>query len=203
MLVDEWMVPRVLHRDAAAVAVNHKLLDDVENHWSAGFTRVNAATIPQLAPAKGQSPNDLIEAVPLKTVLDDFLLKVEVKDPGDAEEHGAMLVALGSLLAKDPSLKVDVYLMNNLKAGYRSRVGTGSLAASHPWAPINQYFSASANSVNDKSFFTPDRLSLQLRRFNLGHHLNRADLADIRNVAWYALRVPKRFGKDLLVEARG
>ncbi|OSZ73147.1 hypothetical protein CAP37_15935 [Hydrogenophaga sp. IBVHS1] len=203
VLVDEWMVPRVLHRDAAAVAVNHKLLDDVENHWSAGFTRVNAATIPQLAPAKGQSPNDLIEAVPLKTVLDDFLLKVEVKDPGDAEEHGAMLVALGSLLAKDPSLKVDVYLMNNLKAGYRSRVGTGSLAASHPWAPINQYFSASANSVNDKSFFTPDRLSLQLRRFNLGHHLNRADLADIRNVAWYALRVPKRFGKDLLVEARG
>lgn len=203
VLVDEWMVPSVLHRDAAAVAVNHKLLDDVEKHWSAAFTRVNAATIPQLAPAKGQSPNDLIEAVPLKAVLDDFLLKVEVKDPGDAEEHGAMLVALGSLLAKDPSLKVDVYLMNNLKAGYRSRVGTGSLAASHPWAPINQYFSASANSVNDRSFFTPDRLSLQLRRFDLGHHVNRVDLADIRNVTWYALHVPKRFGKDLHVEKRG
>lgn len=202
VLVDEWMVPSVLHRDASAVSANRQLLDDVEKHWSAGFTRVNAATIPQLAPAKGASPNDLIEAVPLKTVLDDFLLKVEVKDPGDAEEHSAMLVALGSLLAKDPSLKVDVFLMNNLKANYRSRVGTGSLAASHPLAPINQYFSQSANSVNDRSFFTPDRISLQLRRFDLGSIQRDQTKADTRNVSWYALYVPKRLKKDLVVEER-
>jgi len=202
VLVDEWMVPSVLHRDAVAVSANRRLLSEVEKQWSVDFTRVNAATIPQLAPAKGQSPNDLIEAVPLKTVLEDFLLKVEVKDPGDAEEHSAMLVALGSLLAKYPSLKVDVFVMNGLKAGYRSRVSRGSLAASHPWAPMNQYFSQSANSVNDRNFFTADRISLQLRCFDLGH-LQRAQAnADVKDVTWYALFVPRRLKRELVVEER-
>jgi hypothetical protein len=203
VLVDDWMVPRVLHRDVSAIAANNQLLDDIEQRWSSSFTRVNAATIPQLAPAKGLSPNDLIEAVPLKTILDDFLLKVEVKDPRDAEEHSAMLVALGSLLAKDASLKVDVYLMNKLAAGYRSRVGNGSLAASHPWAPINQYFSQSANSVNDRNFFSSERISLQLRRFDLGHEQRAKTKADIKNVPWYALYVPKRLETGLVVEERG
>jgi hypothetical protein len=203
VLVDDWMVPSALHRDASAVAVNNQLLNEIEQHWSAGFTRVNASTIPQLAPAKGPSPNDLIEAVPLKKVLDDFLLKVEVKDQRDAEERSAMLVALGSLLASDASLTVDVFLMNNLKAGYRSRVARGGLAASHPSAPINQYFSQSANSVNDRSFFTPDRISLQLRRFDLGHQQRSQASADIKNVPWYALYVPRRLKTDLVVEERG
>jgi hypothetical protein len=114
-----------------------------------------------------------------------------------------MLVALGSLLAKDASLKVDVYLMNKLAAGYRSRVGTGSLAASHPWAPINQYFSQSANSVNDRSFFSSERISLQLRRFDLGHEQRAKAKADIKDVPWYALYVPKRLETGLLVEERG
>lgn len=202
VLVSKWIVPNVLHRDISAVAANRKLLDDVEKSWSASFTRVNAATIPTLAPAKGRSPNDLIESVPLQTLLDEFLLKVEVKDPRDAEEHAAMLVALGSLLAKDPSLKVDVFLMNNLKSGYRSRIDTATLAATHPWAPINQYFSQSANSVNDKSFFTPERISLQLRRFDLGYQQRASTAADIKDVPWYALYVPQRLKKDLVVEER-
>ncbi|QEK90878.1 hypothetical protein E2544_03140 [Achromobacter insolitus] len=203
VLVDEWMVPRVLHRDASAVAANRKLLDEVDKNWSESFTRVNAATIPRLAPAKGTSSNDLIESIPLKILLDEFLLKVEVKDPRDAEEHGAMLVTLGSLLANDPDLKVDVFLMNNLAPGYRSRVGTAKLAATHPWAPINQYFSQSANSINDRSFFTPGRVSLQLRRFDLGHQQRASKAADIKDVPWYALYVPKHLKKDLVVEERG
>lgn len=200
--VEQWIVPSVLHRDATAAKDNRDLLDDVERNWSAGFTRVNAATNPRLAPAKGQSPNDLIEAVPLNRVLDDFLLKVKVKDPGDAEEHSAMLVALGSLLANDPTLTVDVFLMNQLAPNYRSRRDAASLPASNKLAPMDQYFSQSANSVNDRSFFTPDQISLQLRRFDLGHQRNRQDLADIKGVTWYALYVPRRFGKDLLVEKR-
>jgi hypothetical protein len=202
VLVADWMVPSVLHRDATAVAINHQLLDEVEKNWSAEFTRVNAATIPQFSPVKGLSPNDLIEAVPLKNVLDDFLLKIQVKDPCDVEEHSAMLIALGGLLAKNTSLKVDVFLINCLKSGYRSRVGRGSLAASHQWAPIGQYFSNSANSVNDRSFFTPDRISLHLRRFNIGHQRRVQMNEDIKDVTWYAMYVPKRLKTDLVVEER-
>lgn len=202
VLVENWMVPKVLQRDESAAAKNRLLLDAVDKKWSKDFTRVNAATIPQLAPAKGLSPNDIIEEVPLTTVLGDFLLNLEVKDPGDAEEHSAMLVALSALLAKDRTLKVDVFLMNQLKPGYRSRESTASLPASHKFAPINQYFSQSANSVNDTSFFTPDRISLQLRRFDLGHHHRDQSKADTRGVTWYALYVPRRLKKHLVVEER-
>lgn len=203
VLVEDWMVPKVLQRDETAAAKNRLLLHAVDKKWSKIFTRANAATMPHLAPVKGQSPNDIIEAVPLTTVLEDFLLNLEVKDPGDAEEHSAMLVALSTMLAKDPSLKVDVFLMNQLTPGYRSRESTASLPASNKFAPINQYFSQSANSVNDRSFFTPDRISLQLRCFDLGHHRRDKSKADILGVTWYALYVPKLLKKDLVVEERG
>lgn len=202
VLVEDWMVPKVLQRDENAAGKNRLLLDEVEKKWSRAFTRVNAASVPRLAPAKGQSPNDIIEAVPLITVLEDFLLDLEVKDPRDAEEHSAMLVALSAMLAKNPSLKVDVFLMNQLKPNYRSREATGSLPASHKFAPINQYFSQSANSVNDKSFFTSDRISLQLRRFDLGHHHRDQAKSDIQRVTWYALCVPTPLKKALVVEER-
>lgn len=61
----------------------------------------------------------VIEGVPLKAVLQDLLLKVDVKDLVDAEEHSAMLIALASMLAKDPSLVADVFVMPKT---YRSRV---------------------------------------------------------------------------------
>jgi hypothetical protein len=203
VLVEKWLVPRALQRDADAVTANRKLLDDVKKAWEKAYgPAVNAATYPHLAPAKGKSPADIIESVPLKAVLDDFFLKLEVKDPGDAEQHSAMLVALGSLLCKDPSLKVDVYLLNGLTAGYRSRVSTSTLPASNKFAPINQYFSQSANSVNDASFFTNERISLQLRRFKLGHHVRDESKADVYDVTWYALHVPKRLKTDLFVEKR-
>jgi hypothetical protein len=203
VLVENWLVPKVLHRDDTAAATNRILLDEVDRVWRATYgPAVNAATFPHLAPAKGQSANDVIEAVPLEAVLAEFFLKLEVKDPTDAEQHSAMLVALGSLLSKNPTLKVDVYLINRLIPGYRSRVGTSALPASRRYAPINQYFSQSAQSVNDASFFTPERISLQLRRFDLGHHLRDRTRADVHNVTWYALHVPKRLKKDLVVETR-
>lgn len=203
VLVEDWLVPSVLQRDSAAVIANRTLLDDVSKKWNrAHGPVVNAGVFAHLAPAKGPSPNDVIEGVPLKAILEDFLLKIEVKDPSDAEEHGAMLIALGSLLGKDSSLKVDVFLMNKLDPGYRSRQAVGSLAASDPFAPINQYFSNSAGSVNDRSFCSKDRISLQLRRFDLGYHQRDQSKADILNVTWYALHVPKLLKNDLIVEER-
>jgi hypothetical protein len=202
VLVQEWLVPKALHRNDHASDKNRQLLDTINSEWSSSFTRINAAAIATLAPARGPSPNDIIEAVPLTTVLSDFLLNLQVKDPGDAEQHSAMLVALSTLLFKDPSLKVDVFFMNQLKPGYRSRVATGSLRATDKAAPINQYFSQSKDSVNDRSFFTATRISLQLRRFDLGHYQRDSSKADIHNVTWYALYVPKRLKKALVVEKR-
>jgi hypothetical protein len=197
------MVPAVMQRDSDAVDANNALLQVIQTEWAKDFgPALNASQIPHLAPAKGASPNDVLEGVPLRAVLEDFLLKIQVKDPRDAEEHTAMLIALASLLAQDPDMRSEVFLMNKLDAGYRSRAPGRGLAAADPFAPINQYFSQSAGSVNDRSFCSSDRISLQLRRFNLGAHQRDPSRADIHNVVWFALHIPPNLKKALLVEQR-
>ena len=176
----------------------------VESKWKQHYGPIkNAAEFPQFKGAKDVSPNFIIEAVPVRVILEDFLLNVQVRDPVDAEEHTAILICLVELLRKDEGLKADVFLMNNLIAQYRTRdIGRG-FAATHQNAPINQYFSQSAGTVNDTKFCSNDRISLQLRRFNLGTRQRDASSADIANVTWYALNVPAAFGKSMQVEGRG
>jgi len=107
------------------------------------------------------------------------------------------------LLAKHQGLEVDVFLMNKLKTGYRTRVaGRGIKDVSNRFAPINQYFSQSAGTVNDRDYCSADRITLQLRKFNLGTVQRDETSADVKNVAWFALHVPEKLRKDLLIEKR-
>jgi len=200
---DGWMVPDVLQRDDDAAMANRTLLSSVAKKWTAEYgAAVNAAEFPQFKGAKDSSPHFVLGPIPLKAVLEDFLLEVKVKDPADAEEHSAMLIAIAALLRKTPDLKADVFLMNNLIAGYRTRDAGRGVDSKHRFAPINQYFSQSAAAVNDRSFCSTERVSLQLRRFNLGTTQRDSGSADIKDVTWFALHVPSKLRKDLLIEAR-
>lgn len=202
--VDGWMVPRALQRDTNSAEQNRKLLASVEKKWKKAYGPAkNAATFPQFKGAKAVSPNFVIEAVPLRAVLEDFLLQLEVRDATDAEEHSAILIGMADLLREDSDLKVDVFLMNNLVPQYRTRDEGRGFPAGHPNAPINQYFSQSADAVNDKSFLSATRVGLQLRRFNLGTRPRDATSADIFDVTWFALNVPSALRRDLHVEDRG
>ena len=203
ILVDGWLVPRALQRDAKVAESNRKLLTDVEQSWKKRFgPAANAAEFPQFKGSKEISPNFVLEAVPLRVVLEEFLLKVQVRDPADAEEHSAILIAMAELLRADGNLKTNVFLMNNLVSQYRKRDAGRGFPDGHPNAPINQYFSNSADTVNDKSFLSPERVSLQLRRFNLGATARGASSADILNVTWFAINVPSNLGKHLHIEGR-
>lgn len=198
--VNGWLVPSVMQRDDNAAAANRTLLNSVVPKWKRTYgSPVNAATV-----LKGltSSTHDVIEAVPLRAVLEDFMLAVQVRDPSDAEEHSAMLIALSTMLAKDASLKVDVFLMNRLQTGYRTRDAGHGLPARHRFAPINQYFSQSAGTVNDRDHCFDDRISLQLRKFDLGTHQRDPSQADIKDVTWFALNVPSKLRKALLIEER-
>ena len=196
--VRNWLVPGVMQRDDAAAASNRVLLDKVVRKWTRSFgAPANAATVLRGAT---NSPNDVIEGVPLRVVLEDFLLDVQVRDPEDAEQHTAALIGLSAALRKDSSLKVEVFLMNRLHAGYRTREAGRGLAASHRYAPINQYFSQSAGSINDRDHCFSDRISLQLRFFDLGTHQRDQSRADIKGVVWFALHVPQRLQKTLVIE---
>jgi hypothetical protein len=99
-------------------------------------------------------------------------------------------------------IKADIFLMNDLIAGYRTRIAGRGVDAKHRFAPINQYFSQSAAAVNDRSFCSAERVSLQLRRFDLGTTLRDSGSADIKEVAWFALHVPTELRRDLLIEMR-
>ncbi len=202
--VDGWLVPDVLQRDEAAAEHNRNLLSQVVEQWGLRYGPiVNASTLAKFHSAKGDTPHDVFDGIPLRVILEEFLLKVAVRDPRDAEEHSAMLVALAVLLRKDSTVIVDVFLMNKLQTGYRMRNAGRGLAANHKYAPINQYFSQSADSFNDKDFCSIERVTLQLRKFDLGTVQRDRTSADIREVSWFALNIPKKLKKTLLVEARG
>lgn len=202
--VDGWMVPGALQRESDSAEANRKLLKDVEKNWKAKYGPAkNASQFPQFKSAKAVSPNFVIEAVPLRAVLEDFLLLMEVRDPVDVEEHTAILIGMADLLREQKDLKVDVFLMNNLVAQYRTRDEGRGFPQGHPNAPMNQYFSQTAGAVNDRSFFSTSRVSLQLRRFNLGTRARDSTSADILDVTWFALNVPDALRRDLLVEDRG
>ncbi len=201
--VNGWLVPAAMQNDDNAATENRKLLGSVVRKWEQAYgAAINAGPI---IGAAGSSPHDVIEAVPLRAVLEDFMLDVQVRDAEDSEDHSAMLIALASLLGVDQSLKVDVFLMNRLQtpAGYRTREAGHGLPQTHRYAPINQYFSQSAGTgVNDRDHCFKDRISLQLRRFNLGINRRDPSSADIKDVTWFALNVPTTLRKCLLIEER-
>ena len=203
VIVEKWMVPSVLQRDQTAAEKNRTLLTSVETSWKKRFgPAINASQLPKFSGKPGL-PHFVLDEIPLRVILEDFLLSVQVKDPKDAEDHSALLIALGALLSVDRSTTAQVFLMNNLVAGYRTRDAGRGFPASHPFAPINNYFSQSANALNDRSFIADNRITLQLRRFNLGTEVRDAAKADIKNVTWFALHVPEQLGTSLIVEERG
>lgn len=198
----EWLVPRALHREKAAAEANRALLDRVEKEWKKTYGPAkNASDNPQVKGIK--APTLIIEGIPLRAVLEDFMLNLEVGDPTDAEEHSAILIGMAELLREEPDMETDVFLINSLAPQYRTRDAGRGYPAGHANAPINQYFSNSADTVNDRSFFSPDRISLQLRRFNLGTKARDPGSADIHDVTWFALKVPTALGANLHIEDRG
>lgn len=198
--VDGWMVPGALHCDVDAVKANREVFKAAKANWQAAYgPPITASDLPQFLKEGAKSDVPVIEAVPLKTVLEDLLLKVQVRDLVDAEDHSAMLITLASLLAKQPDLAVDVFLMTET---YRSRAAGRGFAATEAGAPIGEYFSNTAGSVNDKSHMSPERISLQLRDLSVGFVKRDRTKADIKEVPWYALNVPRALRKSLIIEER-
>lgn len=200
--VDGWLIPSVLQRDEDAAEINRTLLKKIVPKWKTKFNGTKDASIAVKGAPGTSTPHEVIQNVLLADVLEDFLLEVKVKDPRDAEEHSALLVWLSQLLAKNNALQVDVFLMNKLAVGYRTRTQGRGVGAKHKFAPINQYSSNSAGSLNDRDYFSDTKLTLQLRSFDLGTNVRSPDLADIKNVTWFAVNVPKLLRKSLIVQAK-
>ena len=198
--VDGWMVPGALHCDIAAVTANRGIFKGAVDTWKAKHAPlISASDLPQFLKLGLKSRVPVIEAIPLKAVLEDLLLRIQVRDLVDAEDHSAMLITLAALLARQSDLFVDVFLMPET---YRSRVAGRGFDAKDPGAPIGEYFSNSAGSVNDKSHYSPERISLQIRELSVGVVKRDRTKADIKEVPWFALNVPTVLRKSLIIEGR-
>lgn len=200
--ISDWLVPKRLHRDRVAIKDNQKLLNFVSNKWRKEYPPIVDGVLLLQSVNFTSSNNEAISNIPLRVVLDDFLLNIQVKDPRDAEEHGAMLIALSAFLKEDESLKVDIFFMNKLQAQYRSRKGKTTADRLNVEAPINQYFSNSANALNDKSFKSLNKIALQLRTFDLGTVVRDPSSTDIKNVVWFAVHIPDLLTKNIHVQER-
>jgi hypothetical protein len=195
------MVPGALHSDRSTLHANRQAVDGFLAHWGNGRAlKTQASQLPHFLKRGLRSNIVVIEGVPLASVISDLLLFLELKDHRDAEEHSASLIALGAAQTLKPSPVVDIYLMNST---YRSRQAGRGFEAHDIRAPINQYFSNSAGSANDKDHATPGRISLQLRRLDVGHITADRGKADVKDVPWFALHIPTELRKSLQVELRG
>ncbi|WP_289367799.1 Z1 domain-containing protein [Pantoea stewartii] len=199
--ISDWLVPKRLHRDRDSIKENQTLLNFVRKKWSNDYNLIKDA-VTLLNKKNSSSKNEAITDIPLKVILDDFLLNLKVKDPQDAEVHGATLIALSVLLKADHDLKVDVFFINGLNSQYRTLTNNKSESVIEASSTINQYFSNSANSLNDRSFKSEKNITLQLRRFDLGTVTRDASSALIKNVVWYAVNIPEVLSKQILVEKR-
>jgi hypothetical protein len=198
--VDGWMVPGALHTDSEAVKANQAVFKSAVERWKSTYKPlITASDLPQFLAVGATSNVPVIQSVPLKVVLDELLLLVQVRDLVDAEDHSAMLITLASLLAKQRNLLVDIFLMDPT---YRTRVAGRGFEATDPRAPINEYFSNSAGVVNDKAHHSPERISLQLRQLAVGFVKRTPGQADVKDVPWFALNVPKKLRKSLIIEER-
>jgi hypothetical protein len=56
--------------------------------------------------------------------------------------------------------------------------------------------------MNDKDHLSPERISLQLRELSVGFVKRERSKADITEVPWFALNVPKPLRKSLIIEER-
>jgi len=203
VIFEKWMVPGALQRDEAAAEHNRAVLIAANKTWKKKYGAPENANKLAKFSAKPALQHSVYDEIPLRAVLEDFFLNLQVRDPRDAEDHSAILIALGILLSEEQTATVQVFLMNDLDPGYRTREAGRGLPADHPFAPMNQYFSNSANALNDRSFVSDDRITLQLRCFDLGtEKRGGVTKADIKNVTWFALHVPDSLKQGLIVQER-
>lgn len=199
VLVHRWLVPKALHAEPSATTANQLLVTEVLDRWRKTYREVQAREhLPHLA--KAPSDAKFFDGVPLVSILEDLLLQFQVPSPEDAERHNALLLSLADLLHRDPQARVDVFTFNFAKPAFRTRDFRGGSQDILRGTVMNQYFSAPRDSTKDADYRTSDRISVQLRLFNLGLEKRDSAAADLTCVPWYAVHVPDEFKSTLIIQ---
>lgn len=201
LLATGWMQPTAAHKNTGFVLSNRLVL---ENFRAAVEKSHPGSCAHYLFPERYidkrvSSPRNILhEAVPLVTVVDDLLKQLKMGHPDDEFERAGAVLALRRLIERG-ELLADVFVMGELLPQNRSRKQGDA---------INQVFSGKApagildrtklNYGGDKDFVSADRVSLQLRTFNLYAYDSRT--VEFDNIPWYSIHIPESFAKRYLLQ---
>lgn len=197
-----WMQPTAAHRNADFVRANRDVVaqfhDGVLNKTFAGS---NAATIypDRYIDKRANSPRNILhEGVPLETIIEGILKKLQMGHPDDAFQLAGSILALRRLIEGGQSM-ADVFVMGELRPQGRSRRAGDA---------INQVYSGKApaattdrsklNYGGDKDFIARDRVTIHLRTFDILGDDGKAELSDI---PWYAIHIPSELKKRYVLQA--
>jgi hypothetical protein len=195
-----WALPGRLYPDAQASIDNRRLFEEVIGKWCMEHGSVDAALADDAFKDKrtGSARNLLIEGVPLKSVVEGFLLQFRVADFDDSALLTALTIALNTVLKDKPDDCCDVFLIGECQPQTRSLTSTKR---------INQVFMGKSpntddfdklNYVGDSALFFPQRLALHLRAYDIRDSKDTS--VAYPNVPWFTIHVPHGYAKDLVIE---
>ncbi|MEJ7745313.1 MAG: hypothetical protein WKF61_00870 [Luteimonas sp.] len=192
-----WNFPTRLHKDAKACVDNRRLFEALVRKWSQTYSVIDAATHDAFKDRRTDSPrNLLIEGVPLREVLNEFMLNLRVTDYNDSSLHTALTLALGAAV-KDDEL-CDVFLIGELTPQTRSLTSTERINTLFVGKSPNVDDFDRLTYVGDSALHGNDRVAVHLRKYDLRQSKLGPTIA--RDVPWYAIHLPQRLAKDSVIE---
>lgn len=198
-LASGWIEPAAAHIDTKCVAENRSVFAAFQHQLKAYPPGKPAQDVhPALFIDKRakSDPNLLYESVPMDIVIQDFLAKLQMGLQSDELERSAAIVALRRLKDEGQAF-VDVFLIGNGAPQNRSkkRAHNAINQVAQGKSPAGKVDKAKLTYGGDRSFVSPDRVSLHIRYFTLLNAVSQAE--EEKNVPWFALHIPESLEKNL------
>jgi hypothetical protein len=197
-LASGWFHPNIAHQ--ADVVLNKKIYTDfltTIQKYHQGLPAQQAHPELFIDKRNDSSPNIIYEAIPLKLIINDFLIKFNLNDVKDTSESTSLIYTL-ERLATQGSEFADIFIIGNLP---QTRSVTSANKIQQVFSgksPAGNVERAKLNYGGDRSFIAPERVTLHLREFNI--RKSKTDQSFISNVPWYAIHIPENLEERYLLQ---
>ncbi len=197
-----WIEPTSAHIDSDCVVNNRdvfKLFLEKVNTYTTGVSAQDAHPELFIDKRANSKSNILYDAVPLDLVVSDFLRKLQMGLQSDELEKSAAIIAL-ERLKNEGAAHVDVFLIGNGFPQNRSKKQPNNVInqVAQGKSPAGKVDSSLLTYGGDRSFVTPERISLHLRYFNL---LNpETKVREDENIPWFAVHIPEKLERTFLLQ---
>jgi hypothetical protein len=201
-LAAKWIEPKSAHVDEALVAHNRKVFEEFILALDEQAKRLVAhEAYPELYidERRDSKHNVLLEEVSLVSVVEELLKRLTLGTEADEFSRVSSIVALEQLISQGEAL-VDVFLIANEGTQRRAlRPGNAINQVAQGRQPAGLVAKDKLRYSGDRSFVTPNRVSLHLRYFDLMKSAEDKEIVATR-VPWFALYFPESLQSRHLVQ---